>query len=307
MRRRWLVLIPGLLVTAGLIAAVIVGVPTKYQSQSTVELLNSSKGSVDMGDNPFLATSASLTGMADTLARNLNSDSSVSDLKVKGVTDPYVVMIADNAQAPLLWITITGTDQAAVLADDKTVTDYARDRLTQLQVEQNVPSNALIRMTTIVEPQNPVAQTKTKIEYLAMVGILGIVLSIFGTFFVEARRRPQVPVRPVGDDLGDGLGDDPAEGEEYEEFEEDEESPALSASRSGDSRSGASRSASGSGSTAASAASMASAAGQQRPVAPRMPRQPTEEVLNESTMQLTVLKLPDASRSDDDDQAVWFK
>lgn len=277
MRRRWYVIVPGVLVTLALTVGVYLVVPTKYQSQSTVQLLNSEKGSKDTGDNPFLATSMSLTAMADTLSRTLGSDSSKADLKVKGVSDPYVVMIADNASAPLLWITVTGTDPAKVLADDALITSYAKDRLAQLQLELRTPTNALIRMTTIVEPQTPVAQTKTKIEYLALVGIMGVVGSMFATFFVEARRRPKPTVRPPGDDLdGDGLDGDLDDEADDESGESDErvESPAVSASAS----------------------------------APSPRRRPNgDELLNESTMQLSVLKLPEAAEAaESEDRAIWF-
>ncbi|MFJ9903346.1 Wzz/FepE/Etk N-terminal domain-containing protein [Streptomyces sp. NPDC101152] len=193
MRRRWYVLLPGLLVTAGLTVAVAMVVPVKYQSQSTVVLLNSQKATVAYNGNPFLSSQTSLTGMADSLARNLNSDDSLRDLKARGATGTFASKLADNAQGPLLWLTVTGTDRAAVLSSDKILTSYAKERLQEFQQQQSVAPKAMIRMQTIVPPQNPVAQTKTRIEYLAMAGVLGLVLSLVAVFYVEARRRPEKP------------------------------------------------------------------------------------------------------------------
>lgn len=193
MRRRWYVLLPGLLVTAGLTVAVALVVPVKYQSQSTVVLLNSQKATVAYDGNPFLSSQTSLTGMADSLARNLNSDDSLRDLKARGATGTFASKLADNAQGPLLWLTVTGTDRAAVLSSDKILTSYAKERLQEFQQQQSVAPKAMIRMQTIVPPQNPVAQTKTRIEYLAMAGVLGLVLSLVAVFYVEARRRPGKP------------------------------------------------------------------------------------------------------------------
>jgi capsular polysaccharide biosynthesis protein len=189
MRRRWYVLLPGLLLTAGLIVGVALMVPVTYQSQSTVVLLNSQKATVAYDGNPFLSSQTSLTGMADSLARNLNSDGSVRDLKSRGATGAFAAKLADNAQGPLLWLTVTGTDKAAVLASDKILTAYAKERLDLFQKQQSVAPKAMIRMTTIVPPQNPVAQTKTRIEYLVMAGCLGLVLSLVAVFYVEARKR----------------------------------------------------------------------------------------------------------------------
>ncbi|MFF7969728.1 Wzz/FepE/Etk N-terminal domain-containing protein [Streptomyces sp. NPDC007905] len=203
MRRRWYVLLPGLLLTACLTVAVALVVPVTYQSQSTVVLLNSQKATVAYDGNPFLSTQTSLTGMADSLARNLDSDVSVRELKSRGATGTFEAKLADNAQGPLMWLTVTGTDKAAVLASDRMLTAYAKERLEQFQKQQSVAPKAMIRMTTIVPPQNPMAQTKTRLEYLVMAGCLGLVLSLVATFYVEARRRsrtvtqPEEPAQPV--------------------------------------------------------------------------------------------------------------
>jgi hypothetical protein len=193
MRRRWYVLLPGLLLTAALIVGVVVLVPVSYQSQSTVVLLNSQKATRAYDGNPFLSTQTSLTGMADSLARNLNSDDSLRELKSRGAKGTFAAKLADNAQGPLLWLTVTGTDKAAVLSSDKILTAYAKERLDQFQKQQSVAPKAMIRMTTIVSPQNPVAQTKTRLEYLIMAGALGLVVTLVAAFYVEARKRPRTP------------------------------------------------------------------------------------------------------------------
>lgn len=189
MRRRWYVLLPGLLITAALITAVYLLVPVEYRSQSTVTLLNSKKATVAFDGNPFLSTQASLTGMADGLARNLNSDDSKADLTKQGLVGVYEAKIADNAQGPFMWLSVTGTDPAAVLKSDQIFTAYAEKRLQEFQAQQSVQPEAMIRMATIVPPQKPEAQTKTRLQYLVMAGVLGFVLSLVATFFVEARRR----------------------------------------------------------------------------------------------------------------------
>ncbi|MEU9350508.1 chain length determinant protein [Streptomyces griseoloalbus] len=212
MRRRRYVLLPGLLLTAGLMVAVALLVPVTYQSQSTVVLLNSRKATVAYDGNPFLSTQTSLTGMADGLARNLNSDSSVRELKSRGATGTFEAKLADNAQGPLMWLTVTGTDEKAVLASAKALTAYAAERLKEFQEQQAVAPTAMIRMTTIVAPQDPVAQTKTRLEYLVMAGGLGSVLSLVAVFYVEARRRaPQRPGPAAEPDIARESGEPVAE------------------------------------------------------------------------------------------------
>ncbi|MFG2868396.1 chain length determinant protein [Streptomyces sp. NPDC048338] len=186
--RRWYVLVPGLLLTAAVTAGAGLMVPTQYESQSTVALLNSKRGTAADG-NPYLVMVPALTGMADSLARNLNSDASVAELRERGVTAKYEAKIADNAQGPLLWLTVTGEDQDGVLAANHTLMKYSAEKLEELQATQSVPADSMIRMTTIVPPQKPQAQLKSKIQYLVMAGAAGLVLSLAASFFVEARRR----------------------------------------------------------------------------------------------------------------------
>ncbi|MEU6315075.1 chain length determinant protein [Streptomyces sp. NPDC047014] len=197
MRRRWYILLPGLLLTAVLTAGVHLLIPVEYQSQSTVTLLNSSKATVAFDGNPFLSTQASLTGMADGLARNLNSDGAKADLKALGLTGTHEVKIADNAQGPFMWLTVTGTDPAAVLTSGGLLSGYAEKRLKEFQSQQSVTPEAMIRMAVIVPPQKPEPQTKTRLQYLIMVGALGFVLSLVAVFYVEARRRGGHPAPPA--------------------------------------------------------------------------------------------------------------
>jgi hypothetical protein len=287
MRRRWYVLLPGLLVTAALVVGVFLAVPTKYQSQSTVELLNSQKATVAFDGNPFLSTQTSLTGMADSLARNLNSDAAIADLKSQGLSGTYVAMIADNAQGPLMWLTVTGTDQPGVLKSDQLLTAYAAQRLQQFQAQQSVSPDAMIQMTTIVPPQNPVAQVKTKIEYLVMAGLVGLVASLVATFYVEARRRPQLPVRGVDEELAPVVPDDVEADDDEEEDEEviDHEGPAR----------------------------REEAVAEARVHSPREPHDPAprqrhDEDVEQPTVQLTLLQAAERLRQDGSEQtkAPWF-
>lgn len=194
MCRRWYVLVPGLLLTAALTVGAWFLVPTSYESQSTVALLNSRKGAAADG-NPFLSMEPSLTGMADSLARNVNSDASVTELKERGLTEKYEAKIADNAQGPLLWLTVTGADPDAVLRANNTLMAYTAQRLKDLQADQKVEPDSMIRLTTIVPPQDPEAKLKSKVQYLIMAAGLGFVLSLVATFFVEARRRQDTPAK----------------------------------------------------------------------------------------------------------------
>ncbi|MEU3463653.1 chain length determinant protein [Streptomyces sp. NPDC006733] len=190
-RRRWYVMVPALLLTLALTAAVYLTAPVTYRSQSMVALLNSQQAARDFDGNPFLSTQASLTNMADSLARSLNSDGSAADLRARGVEGAYQAMLADNAQGPLLVLTVTGTDPDRVLTSGQLLAAYAENRLRQFQAEQSVAPNAMIRMTTILPPNDPLTQATRSTKSVVVAGLLGLALSVAAAWFVDARRRPR--------------------------------------------------------------------------------------------------------------------
>lgn len=202
MRRRWYVLLPGLLLTAALTAERVPAGPGGVPVAEHRDAAELEEGHGGLRRQPFLSTQASLTGMADGLARNLNSDDSKAELKALGVTGVHEAKIADNALGPYMWLSVVGTDPAAVLKSDEILTAYAEKRLLEFQTQQSVQPEAMIRMTTIVPPQKPEAQTKARLQFLVMAGALGFVLSLVATFFVEARRRSPGKHRPAADEAG---------------------------------------------------------------------------------------------------------
>ena len=195
-RRRWYVMLPGMLLTVVAVVGLLFVVPTKYQSSSTVMLLNSQRATLlaPFYGNPFLSTQTTITGTVDVLSRTLMSDDSLAVLKSKGLTGTVGAKIADNAQAPLMDLTVTGTDKASVLASEKILNAYAKERLQELQAIQNTKPDAMILMTDVVPPTQPAAQTKSKLEYAVLLGLMGIAGSLVLVFWTEARHRP----RPAG-------------------------------------------------------------------------------------------------------------
>src|ERR1700738_3948141 len=100
--RRWYVALPALIFAAVLPVLAYTSIATKYQSQSTISLLNAQQSaalSPHLG-NPFLTFDSSLTPTADFLARRLGSSQSGADLAARGVTEVVTAKLADNAAGP---------------------------------------------------------------------------------------------------------------------------------------------------------------------------------------------------------------
>ncbi len=193
--KRWYIAVPSIVVGAALPAAAYTSIPTKYQSESTLSLLNSSAAS-DVAPhlgNPFLSFDSSLTPTADFLARRLSTSQAAQDLLALGVTETTSAKLADNASGPFVTLTMTGTDKAHTMQSMQIFDKYASDQLQQMQTTGvgNLPTDSLIRSVVIVAPQDPVPQMKSKYEAVAGAGAAGMILAflaVFGYDNVATRR-----------------------------------------------------------------------------------------------------------------------
>ncbi|MBW8804609.1 MAG: hypothetical protein JF587_12255 [Catenulisporales bacterium] len=195
MIKRWYVGVPALLMAIALPALAWVAIAPKYQSTSTISLLNSpaASGAAGRSGNPFSAFDNSLIPAADFLARRLSSDQSMEDLAKKGVTDLAAAALSPNASGPFLTLTITGKDPVNVLAEMQTFDQYAMDQLAAIQTStaNPLPPNTLLRAVVVVPPQKPVSSVKSKIQDVAAAAAAGGVLlfaAVFGTEALALRR-----------------------------------------------------------------------------------------------------------------------
>lgn len=192
MRDRWYVVLPMLMLAVGLGAAAVFVVPNSYESYSTVSLLSSPMSTTvatQGNDNPFLTFDASLVATADFLGRSLQSTDAAKELKDLGVTEDYTVALADGAQGPFLTFTVTGSDQTHVLKSTATLTQFAGQRLTEIQQNNGVKTQDMIRMTEIIPPQTPKVKLKKKIEVVLGVSGGTTALALLLTFVLESVSR----------------------------------------------------------------------------------------------------------------------
>ncbi|MER5636113.1 chain length determinant protein [Kitasatospora sp. NPDC002227] len=193
-RKRWYVTLPIVLITIGLSAVANAVLPTTYQSECSISLLNAPSVSAQAPNNgnPFLSFSQALTVAADFLGRRLTSDQSAEALKKQGLTGTYSVKLADNAMGPFLTLTVTGNNPAEVKKSIDLLNKFTADQLKQMQAEQQAPAGSQIGATVIIPPQPPLAQTKSKLQYVAMIGIAGLAVAFLAAFVTEnifGRRR----------------------------------------------------------------------------------------------------------------------
>lgn len=206
-RRRWLISVPAFALSLIVICGAWVALPTKYQSQIQLTLLDSRSVASAQGNagNPYLDFSPALDAVVDLLARNLSSDQSISQLKALGVTYPFTAGIATNAQGPFLALVVTGRSKVKIEQSIPIIVNFARQRLTAMQQASSAPESTLIQLVPIAPASAPTHVLKTKVEVVAGVGIICLVGSILLTFIVDttltrrARRRtyPEAKAQPT--------------------------------------------------------------------------------------------------------------
>jgi hypothetical protein len=204
LRRRWAVLVPMLAVTVIAVAGAFAKIPTQYESQVQLTMLNAQKVTNQPGNdgNPFLAFDSTLGVDVDFLARNVTSGSSAQQLAALGVTETYSAAIADNALGPFMQLSVTGPDEHHVTLSLRTLVNFTEQRWLSLQKASDAPANSIIGMDEIAPPSAPSPVYKRKIEAVAGVAAIGIVLSILIPVVVDTiirrrkgRYRPPEPAR----------------------------------------------------------------------------------------------------------------
>ncbi|AEV84005.1 hypothetical protein ACWT_2983 [Actinoplanes sp. SE50] len=196
LRNRWLIVVPMLVLAVGLGITTYLMVPTTYSTYTMVSLLSApaaTKAATEGQDNPFLNFNGSLVATADFLGRRLQSTDTQLELRADGITEKYVVALAENAQGPFLTITLTGDDQEHLLASATRLAQYADKTLTEIQQQNNVAEKDRIKLTQVIPPQKPQVETKAKLKLVIVAGGGTAALGFVAAFAVEsisrARRR----------------------------------------------------------------------------------------------------------------------
>ncbi|HUY51595.1 MAG TPA: hypothetical protein VMV92_38810 [Streptosporangiaceae bacterium] len=190
--RRWRVTVPGLVLTALVTVVTYAMWPATYTSNAEMSLIGSGvlAAQPGVGGNPYLAL-GNLAPISQVLASNLSSDAAASDLKSLGVTDPYTAIVPPFSGGPFITVTVTGKSSTEVSHAVSVILGFAAQRLITLQEAtfSKTAPKALVKAVVIAPPSTPSKVTKTKIEAVSGVAILGFVVTYLLAFSAEARAR----------------------------------------------------------------------------------------------------------------------
>jgi hypothetical protein len=219
LRRQWIALVLGLLLTLAGTYVIAKDGPTEYQSTVQMTMLNGPKinATVGIDGNPYLGYNQTLSIDVDLLTRNLMSPEALANLKALGVTGSVTAEIAPNATGPFMELLVTGKTKAQAASEMNTLVSFSEQSWLQLQQQASAPADSIVALQLIAPPGAPTLAKKQKFELVGATLFLGLVFTVLLAAGVDAvrRRRFRVdtprPRRAVREDRPRTFREDPTD------------------------------------------------------------------------------------------------
>jgi hypothetical protein len=190
LRRRWIVVLVGVLLTLGAGAAAWRAVPSEYSSTSTMLLLPP-VNPTQPGANPYLSL-AGLTGPAEVVARSVNDPTTEQELRQAGASGSWTVERDYQTSAPIILVTVQDSSVDKVRATTDIILAEVPKALNQLQASINVASSARITSTVVSRNADVQRVLKPLLRALMLVVAAGLILTVALAALIDAvmlRRR----------------------------------------------------------------------------------------------------------------------
>jgi hypothetical protein len=196
LRRQWIALVLGLLLTLAATYVIAKDGPTEYQSTVQMTMLNGPKinATVGIDGNPYLGYNQTLSIDVDLLTRNLMSPEALAELKAQGVTGSVTAEIAPNATGPFMELLVTGKTKAQAASSMNTLITFSEQSWLQLQQQANAPADSIVALKLIAPPGAPTLAKKQKFELVGATLFLGLVCTLLLAAAVDAVRRRRTRV-----------------------------------------------------------------------------------------------------------------
>jgi hypothetical protein len=197
--RRWQVLLVGAALTLLTAVGAIFLVPTNYQAAAQVVMLLPPRASSSRTPtNPYLNLDPGLTVAASLIASTLTTKEAERSVEEAGYTSDYTIGVSPGT-GPLLEVSAEDTDPIMAVKTRDEVIRRLRGELLRMQSEVGAPSRQVINMNINSAPQQADPLPGSKIRALAVIGGVGIFLTLFVAFtrdrMLQASAVPANPVR----------------------------------------------------------------------------------------------------------------
>lgn len=205
LRRRWYVIVAGVLIAVGAFFALWTTIPSEYERTAT-QLLLPGEATIPEDANPYLFIGG-LYQVADILVRAIGPDD------VAAVTADFpgatVTVSRDTAAGAVMIVTVNAPSDEAAAAVLDDVLALTESRLEQLQNAQRIPVDERVDMVPLTGASESVVIDKNRVlvSVAATVAILalGAGAAVLSDTLLRSRRRRRSGFVPaaVADDQGD--------------------------------------------------------------------------------------------------------
>lgn len=190
LRRRWYVVLIGLLVTAGLAVGVSTVVTAQYTTTTSLLLLPPKAG-LGTNGNPYLSLGG-LGQALEVLSTRVNASDDNQAL-LKRHPEATVSVGADTTSTgPIVLVSATAPSAAEATQLRDQVTQEIPSVLQEMQTSLDVRGNSQITLTTLASDQQPEKSLKNLIRAVIVVLALGATLTFLATGYLDSvlvRRR----------------------------------------------------------------------------------------------------------------------
>lgn len=190
LRRRWLVVVVGLALTAGLAAAAFVYVKPKYLVSADYLLIVPDQTILienrEVQINPYLNFSGGLSVTAEALVQNLNGQAVAERVVRSGGSGTFEAQGFAGA-APIITLLVEADTSDAALRTIDSYSDQLKAELAGRQASAGAPKKQFIVASPLRVPIEAEVANSSRVRALAAVLAIGFVLSIFAAFLIESR------------------------------------------------------------------------------------------------------------------------
>lgn len=189
LRRRWLAVVIGLLLTLAGGGAVLKFVPTDHQASAQLLLILPPEfnGPDKPPVNPYLNLLPGLNSTASLISGTLTTDEAQKAMAKQGFRAEYTITLLPDT-GPLLLIQATDPNPAIALKTRDELIKRLDTELGRIQVEESVPTAQVIHARTDAVSADADPQYGGKIRSLVVVLVAGLLLTIFVVFLREGPR-----------------------------------------------------------------------------------------------------------------------
>lgn len=185
--RRWLFVLSGLLLTAGLCIGLVFAVPVSYTALSTLVLLPPTTV-VGAGGNPYLYLGG-LEQALDVLTRKLNANEFSKPLEKAHPEAEFLAYADTSTSGPILVLEASGPEKASLVSLMTTAVSQVPDELRTLQTSLSVPTRSRITVAPVAVGEKPLVDFKDRIQIVAAAAAAGLMATLLLAGYRDGRVR----------------------------------------------------------------------------------------------------------------------